>query len=355
MENNNFKYQKCVDQIIKYISDNSLSEGDKLPPEPKLTEIFQVSRITVRRAIDDLEQQGIVKKIQGSGTFVKFSHPKEPAAVKYLHFVLSENTNDGELLKTIRGADKFLSEHSYYLRTHFTYGDAEKERNSILELSAGGETCIMIFPKKELINCRFYQEMERKGMRFVFLDRMPPCVSGNLVQCDNVKGGYLATSHLIQQGYKKIAFFSRRPKSDASTLPQRLLGYQNALEEYGMPYRSEFVTFVPHEEETKSYFEKIITLDDHPDAFFCASDTTAVEIMYYLEKNSFSIPKDIAVIGFDNSSILQRLPFSLSTIEQSFYDLGYQAAKTAYDIIEKKLPYNIQKTLPVKLIARKST
>ena len=75
-------YQQLKEEIKGKITDNTFPYGSKIPTETELSEIFQVSRITVRRAIQELCQENYLVKKQGKGTFVK--HAKVARKIKYL-------------------------------------------------------------------------------------------------------------------------------------------------------------------------------------------------------------------------------------------------------------------------------
>lgn len=348
------KYQQCYQEILQYITVRQLKEGDKLPTEQQLTEMLGVSRITVRRAVSALEESGIVRKIQGSGTFLALS-PTQSHTIKHVPMILPRDANDLELLNAIQGADKCLSEHGCYLTPHFIHTSAEEERRILSQLIDRGTRCVMLFPYDESQNQDYYSRLERSGVQLIFLDRISPHVSGCFVGCDNVKGGYLATSHLLRQGYRRIALLGRMPRTEAAGLAMRLLGYQDALEEYGIEFREEYVSFTEIGSTVAASLNRLLSLPERPDAIFCVNDLTALDAIRELEAVHLRVPEDIALIGFDNSCILKGAPLGLSTIDQSFYDIGYEAAQIACDILEGKLTYHIHKILPVSLIVRNTT
>lgn len=211
----------------------------------------------------------------------------------------------------------------------------------------------MIFPIDDKENHEFFFEMEQKGIHFVFMDRESPYLSGSSVRCDNVRGGYLATEHLISQGYSRIAYLSRTPESEVYALTQRLSGYRFALEKHGLSYDDRLVCFVPQGGDFGQELSQLMRLS--PDSIVCANDLTAVDVLCRIDQLLPPGADSPAVIGFDNSSILNDLPFSLSTIEQSFYNIGYQAAQIACDTLTNGFRYSVHKVLPVRLIVRDST
>src|SRR5699024_9012990 len=109
--------------LKKYIEDNNLKRGDKIPTEVELCEMMDASRITVRRAITELEEAGILEKIHGKGTFVK-SAGKRPIHIldiqgfteglstserKFKKEILKKQivTSDSELMKVFNRKEPF--------------------------------------------------------------------------------------------------------------------------------------------------------------------------------------------------------------------------------------------------------
>lgn len=352
---NNSKYQKCYNAILKYIDTQKLAAGDKLPTEQQIMDMLQVSRITVRRALAELEQKGLVSRVQGSGSFVQKKAESPVGMDAYIPLVLPGDMREPTFLTIIRGAEDYLEKHSLWLTTHFAHGDEENERKVITQLAASGAKCIMIYPTHGTGNEKFFRKMQEKEIEFVFLDRISPFISGNLVQCDNVTGGYEATSHLLKQGYRRICFFCPTPITEASSLEQRLDGYRIALKEHEIPWREEYVVCVSGGQEEEACFEQLQSLPEPPDAYFCANDFTAVFILRCLEKRNIPVPDKVGVIGFDNCGALQHFPFTVSTMQQPYYEIGYEAAKLTCDIFEGNLSGYVHKIIPVKLIEGDST
>lgn len=345
------KYLVCYKHILEYIKDHSLTAGDRLPTEQRFTELLGVSRITVRRAIAELEAKGYITKVQGNGTFV--AEPPSAGIFQTDIPLVIPGSSSGNVFNLLHGASEYLEGQGYRLSPCFGTGTPENERQIISKLAEDGAQCMLIHTISDEVNHDFYFKMEQQGIRFVFMGRQPPGVSGSYVHIDDIKGGYLAVSHLIAMGYRRIALLSRTPESEAYGLTLRLKGYRFALEEQGLPYDEELVRFVQWNEDFGTVLSQLMAAS--PDAIFCVNDVTAVDALCRFDAILPPGTSAPAIIGFDNSSILSELPFSLSTIEQSFYDMGYEAAKIACEILKNNGDYDIHKVLQPRLIIRGST
>ncbi len=348
------KYRYASNFIKDYIHENGLKTGDKLPTEKNLMALLGASRITVRRALKELQEEGLVRGVQGSGVFVHQQALPEKNR-RYVPLLLPSASGNNELFDVVRGVEDYLSANGYYPSLHFSHRDVDEEREIIESLVENGADCIIVFPCSAAENQHFFARMQRAGTRFVFLDRIPEGVSGNLVVSDNVHGGYIATEHLLAAGCKNVGFFSLSPLKEAAVLQQRLTGYRMALEEHEHTYDENMVVFCANRQNGGAGMEKLFSVPNPPDGLFCATDYSAIEALKYLDSIGRSVPRDVAVIGFDNMSILENGPYALSTIEQPFFRIGYEAARIADQILCGELAYSVHKILPVRLIERAST
>ncbi len=343
--------------VSKYLRDHidskKLAPGNKLPTEQELMEALNVSRISVRKAIEELREQGDVYCVQGSGTFV--SEKPRQNTIQYIPLVLPSESANSELFEVVRGVDKCLNANSCFPTLHFSHRNSVEELEILRRLVEHGSRCIIIFPLNSSENHVEYMKMVRNGVRLVFLDRLPWSVTASQVTCDNLNGGYIATNHLLSKGYRRICFFSITKISEATTLPQRVEGYRVALEEHGLPFDELLLSFADTGETTEARVKRLLGGANPPDAFFCANDLAAIDVMQVLSGLNVAVPDQVGLVGFDNMPLLQNYPFSITTIEQSFFNMGYEAAEIACRIVNNQLGYSVHKILPVSLVEREST
>lgn len=176
------------------------------------------------------------------------------------------------------------------------------------------------------------------------------------------KGAYMAVTHLIERGRKKIAFIS-----SPLTRPSRrqvYVGYKNALRDHDIPLMPEYVCIAADEEakpnelyEYGNGIRQVNTLLDAAleiDGIFCINDITAIGAIHALETRQILVPKQISVVGFDNILYSEMVTPQLTTIEQSGYELGTVAANLLIQKIRDNQCENISITLEPKLIVRDS-
>jgi DNA-binding LacI/PurR family transcriptional regulator len=171
------------------------------------------------------------------------------------------------------------------------------------------------------------------------------------VGSDNFKGGFEATEHLIQKGRKRIAFMGDFSSGEAKF---RFEGYCQALEKNGMALDPQLLIpspFTPLEaQQAMHHFcDQKIKID----GVFAASDLVAINAMGVLTARGFSIPKDIAVVGYDDVDAARHSFPPLSTIHQPL-DLAARALlECLQEVMQGRQPSSRQ--LNSELMVRAST
>jgi len=202
-------------------------------------------------------------------------------------------------------------------------------------------------------NHRIAAAFDRARIPVVLLDRClepyPQRSKYDLVGIDNRRTGYLATEHLMKTGAKRIAFFAR-PNS-APTVDARIAGYREALLSQGDRTRRDMVHIG---DATDAKFIKSILRKDRPDAFVCANDLTAGNLMHTLISLGQRIPEDIRIVGIDDVKYARLLPVPLTTLHQPCRDIGRIAMAVMLDrIADPDLPAR-DVLLRCELVVRKS-
>ncbi|ADK80969.1 LacI family DNA-binding transcriptional regulator [Sediminispirochaeta smaragdinae] len=163
---------------------------------------------------------------------------------------------------------------------------------------------------------------------FVFSHQIPPDEFGkvNAVYCDHRKGGYLATKHLIDCGYRRILCVTRPDQRLEFAL--RTDGYRQALEEAGIAVDETMILkggssfdFCPEDVE-----REILQVSKY-DAIFAHTDLIALEIMKELVKHGISVPKDIALMGYDNIELCTFFEPHLSSVAQPLEDISIKTCE----------------------------
>ena len=191
------------------------------------------------------------------------------------------------------------------------------------------------------------------GFPFVLVNHKKYSHDVNFVDSRNIKGAKVAMEYLYQKGHRKIAFVAG--SLDETNGKDRLKGYQEAVKEFGLEYRENWVINGDFNKET-AYMAAGDLLNGHekPTAIFCSDDYMALGVMERIKEAGLTVPKDVAVIGFDDIEIGSYVKPALTTIRQPLYQLGKTAAEVLIRIINKDQKTPVHKLLDVELVKRES-
>ena len=158
------------------------------------------------------------------------------------------------------------------------------------------------------------QYIRESNIPFVFFHQ-PTLLSGvDEITVDHCKGGYLATKHLLEKGHKRILCLA---SSNHLEIQQRIMGYENALNEYNILDCNRKVVILTQEFQAGYYAVKQIFNNNKPyDAIFATTDLLAWGAMIALQENGYNVPKDVAIVGYDDVEMATYLRPALTTIHQ---------------------------------------
>jgi LacI family transcriptional regulator len=197
--------------------------------------------------------------------------------------------------------------------------------------------------------------MLRKEIPIIFFDRVAEHTKCTSIVIDNVKAGYDATAHLLDQGCKRIVYLGG--SLNRNVYADRQKGYRQALAEHGIAYDPNLVIINTLSEQAGSEAaEQILKMDPRPDGIFTANDTTAVAIIRDLKLAGVKVPDEIAVVGFNNDPISRVIEPNLTTVHYPGQEMGEIAATTLLNAINNPPSANLN-TLVLRhnLIIRQSS
>lgn len=192
-----------------------------------------------------------------------------------------------------------------------------------------------------------------KGIPVVMLERSRPSANHHSVYVDNFQSAYRATQYLIEKGHKKIAHIMGNEKLMHSQ--ERFEGYKKALSDYGIVYNPEIVykgDFTPYSGYVA--LKELLNLGGNFTALFSSNDQMAIGAIKALKNSGWQIPKDVAIVGFDDLSVSSMIEPALTTIHVPTYQMGRVAAKIILD--SQKNNYSVQNVeLETTLVIRRSS
>ena len=235
--------------------------------------------------------------------------------------------------------------------------DPELERQEIKQLLARRVDVMLIASAQWTVET--FRQIEEQKIPYILLDRQLAGLDCNFVGVDDRAVGVLATSHLVEQGCKRIAHI-RGP--EVSTAIGRLNGYKQVLSSHQMtPLPGHIVsigTSGDHRGERGGYeaATKLLASKKPPDGIFCFNDPVALGTMRAILDAGLRIPQDVAVVGCGNLSYSDFLRVPLSSVDQGSKIIGKRAAALALALAHNKAPLRPKSELiPPHLVVRASS
>ena len=200
----------------------------------------------------------------------------------------------------------------------------------------------------------FYRQMKKTQIPIVLIDSYCNDHYYHNIRIDDAYGSYLAASCLLRKGHREIAFFSGQLKENG-VMKKRLAGYRQALEEYGLSFRKEYVYEGQIDTQNGvAMAERLLAAHQPVSGIVCAADILAIGAMKGLFEKGVHVPEDISLIGFDDLEISQYLTPGLTTIRQQIPLKGQRAVELLLKHIENPELTKQEEILPLQLVERGS-
>jgi LacI family transcriptional regulator len=229
-----------------------------------------------------------------------------------------------------RGVEDAAIEAGYVVILCNSDDSVEKESHYLQVLEEQRARGVLITPVQS--DAGYLQRFRKRGIAVVLLDRPSKIKDLCSVAVDDVKGGELATSHLLDQGHERIGFV-HGPLSIRQCADRRR-GVLRAVRAAGLEPDQVIVditTAAQNAREGEESVERLLHARIKPTAVFCANDLLALGLMRGLMKRDMSIPKDVALVGYDDVEFASVLATPLTSIRQPKYELGRTAAEMLID------------------------
>jgi GntR family transcriptional regulator, arabinose operon transcriptional repressor len=335
------KYQQVYSALRRDIQSGRLNRGDRLPSEAELVRQFGASRITVGRAVRDLQAAGLVERRAGSGTYVKSPH----AGAAFSFGLLIPDLGETEIFEPIcQGmmASPLAREHALVWGS-LNGASGSKEENAwrlcrqYIDRKVSGVffAPLELTAEKDDVNLRIAQALDGARIPVVLLDRTvvpyPRRGHHDLVGIDNRRAGYVITEHLLRLGARRIAFVG--VPNAAATVDAREAGYREALYTWDAPADRAFMHRLDPEDSTAV---SGLMHSAHPDAIVCANDRTAARLMQTLLRLGLRIPHDVRLVGIDDAEYAGLLPVPLTTLRQPSHQIGDAALAAMLERVARK-------------------
>lgn len=358
------KYQIIKMQILEDIEKGVYENNDKIPSENELCKLYDTSRITVRKALDELTARGILYRLQGVGSFVKTDVKNEETAD--IDKILLVLPNYPELFSSGIVSDMLIGIEEVLADTDFSFVTVMEPRNeednikftqNILDIKPVGIIYSFYFNKD------LQGQLKELNIPIVFLDSEPNDNMFDVVTGEDFESAYRVTQLLLMEGYRKIGFYSQWDVS-FSTCKLRCEGIKQALRDSNIETKDGWFsvsTNNPIYHEAISRFDAVSDIKNYLkrnrelEALIAMNDSTSLATYKAAAELGMSIPKDLKLISYGNYNWTAFYEGGLTSYEQYFSNYGKEAAKLVLQRINNEIPAIQQRRImKYDLIRRKS-
>lgn len=333
------KYKMIAEDLRKKILEKKYELNSLLPSEGTLQKEYEVSRYTIRQALDELSQEGLIEKSKGSGSRVVRDYlPKKKKNLKTIG-VITTYLSDYIFPDIIRGIEEILQKNGYGLLLASTNNDFTQERNCLKKMLSYEVDGLLIEPTKssELNpNLDLYLSLREKKIPILMLNAFYEEFPMPVVGLDDVLAGKLGTSYLIEQGHKKLALMV---KTDDRQGKLRFKGFVSAHQEAGISFNSSWVfsyTTKTYKKVLNDFSEQLLTKNPEITGIVCYNDEVANDLEMVLLKNGKKIPDDFSLIGQDNSFLAKNSLIPITSVSHPKEKLGEKAGEILIEMINGK-------------------
>ncbi len=336
------------------------------PPKRSITQMQEladlagVSRATVSRALSDSSLVNPKTKEKIRKLAIKHNYKVNTAARNFrlrktnviavvfmLDIKSEQHMSDPFFLEMLGGIADCLAEHDYDLYlAHAPISNILYLKDSRLFQQSDGVIFIGQADQHEHLNT-----LANSDTPIVVWGADLPNRTYCLVGGDNSNGAFLATQHLVDSGRKKIAFFGDISLPEVS---QRFEGYLKALKDNELEIDKRIVVNVPFEmEHAHNAIGHLLANKVSFDAVVCSSDVMALSAITTFNEHGYSVPKNIAVVGYDNITLASYSNPPLTTISQDIRRAGRVLVESLLSIIRQEVVADTM--LKSELVIRKSS
>ena len=257
----------------------------------------------------------------------------------------------------IEGLQSILQVHGYMLAICVTNESYLLEKQYFDKLLANRVEGVFLSVSQETYDSGHYEhldDMSRRNIPLIFIDREYDGVATSSITVDDYLGAFAATEHLIQMGCRRIAHL--KGPNGLAVSEQRFRGYKECLAKHSLDFNEELIATTNFKADSAIVpMRRLMSLSQPPDGVFGVNDYVSIAAMQVILDMGFSIPAQVAVVGFDNSPFSAYVNPSLSSVNRSSKILGEEAARLFLNNMEGNTQQKEHIILPPELIIRDST
>ena len=319
------KYEKLYNWGRTLITSGVIQNEDKFPSENILQKKFGYSRQTVRTALNQLEAEGLIKRVKGSGTYVSYEGNLRNGERPRIGLILSY-FSDYLFPRVYDGIDSVMKEAGYDIDVAVTKNRLNDEAIYLEGLLNGNVAGFIIEGPRSFFpnpNIRLYEEIRKRNIPTLFIHNHYSNQRFDSVEMSDARAAYKLTEILIQNGHRRIAGIF---KYDDMQGIERYKGFVECLSDYGVKFDDDWIRWYStkdmEEKLSKKGLLRMYRRTKDCTAMIVYNDEVAGYYMEFLEERGLHVPEDVSLVSFDDEELQQDARVKVLSVVHPKYNLG---------------------------------
>jgi GntR family transcriptional regulator, arabinose operon transcriptional repressor len=321
------KHEQLRDYLEKQMVAGNLKPGQKIPSEHDLVESLGLARTTIRQAMASLENEGLIRRVQGKGTFVEIDALRKLHRGQDIFALVVPESRGGfypSLLHGFEAAAGRVRHQTIICNTDNNVGQQADVVLQLLDKEVGGVA--MVPTSQPQTPAYQVRQLQKHGIPVVFCHRRVEGITAPLLAIPFRQVGRLAGQVLAEHGHRRVAFLTTHR---SPVTPAWQAGLQEGLREGGCDAAAELAcigeSFLLDEENLFASLKKVFSGREPPTALFASFDSIAEMVYLLLPRLGLQTPRDVSLLGFGGAWREGALTRRLSSVVIDEIETGRQA------------------------------
>lgn len=313
-------------RIAGLLDSGAFPAGTRLPPERTLAAEFKVNRLTVNKALARFVDNGRLNRRVGSGTWVCEPTRESELQIVDIHLPANERMDEGASAilgrpGVVEGVHDYFRNRAVRIAVSFFRGGEDLLARLARTADHPGSAQLVWYRPDPALR-EALRALHARGRIVCLIDNGDAALPTPVVATDNFQGGLIAAEALLQAGRRRLAYVTLTV--DQESLRERLAGFRCGAERGG-------ATLAVHEVAGEGETTRLLAQGALPDGLAASNDWIALEAMRWLRGAGHAVPRDVAIVGYDDIEPGRYCEPALTTVAQDFYGIGFRAA----DVVDR--------------------
>ena len=326
------KYELLKEHLVSEMLSGQLKPGQALPGERHLEETLGIARLTIRQAMASLENDGLIRRVQGKGNFVEADARKKLQQGQDIFALVVPETRGGFYPSLLHGFEAAAGDIHHQTIICNTGEDMGRQADIILQLLDKDIGGVALNPSgKTPTPTHQVRQLRKNGIPVVFCHRRIDGIEAPLLSIPFHEVGRLAGKALVDKGHRQIAFFTGHPSATTKAYEE---GLREALQSGGCNISDEFIyhSVTDREEEIWPVLQRMFAAPKPPTGIFVSFDDLAEVIYLLLPRLGLRVPEDVSLVGFGGAWRDGAMMRRMTSVVVDEIDTGRQAVSLLHEM-----------------------